>query len=71
MDKCIKCGKIAAVPPFCLSCMLNMSNEDYRIQMIVYDLNQALETPLMCENCNNEIKIPLAKCPHCGHGGYG
>jgi len=30
MDKkCVQCGKIAVLPPFCLQCMLSMTDEEY------------------------------------------
>jgi len=43
MEKCVQCGKIAVVPPLCLGCMLEMNDEDYRIQAIVHNLKSALD----------------------------
>jgi len=28
-SKCVKCGKIAAVPPFCLACLLDMDEKEF------------------------------------------
>lgn len=70
MEKCIVCGKLAPVPPFCLNCMLGMEDDEYRARRAVWALT-ALdeENGQMAHECSmcGQYCASVDKNGHCSH----
>jgi len=69
-EKCVECGKIAVVPPLCLGCMLNMTDEQYRLQELSYAIKAGMfddergQLAHECSMCGKEC-ASVDKNGHC------